>query len=91
MRGTRPAAELGPFNTTPLAPKDLAEFVLKPGARGQFRLEAAYGHDDFVIAAALALLAADLAAFHVAPKPEPFAAGVAPVGSTHQIGFFPAS
>ena len=39
----------------------------KPGAQGRFRLEAARGHDDLVIAAALAVLAADLAAFHVAP------------------------
>jgi len=31
-------------------------------------LEAARGHDDLVIAAALAVLAADLAAFHVAPR-----------------------
>jgi hypothetical protein len=46
--------------------KELAQFILKPGARGRFRLEAARGHDDLVIAAALAVLAADLAAFHVA-------------------------
>ena len=42
--------------------KELAQFVFKPGARGQLRLEAARGHDDLVIAAALAVLAVDLAA-----------------------------
>ena len=41
---------------------ELAQFVFKPGARGRIRLEAARGHDDLVIAAALAVLAADLAA-----------------------------
>jgi len=41
--------------------RELAQFVLKPGARGRLRLEAARGHDDLVIAAALAVLAADLA------------------------------
>ena len=41
---------------------ELERFVFKPGARGQLRLEAARGHDDLVIAAALAVLAADLAA-----------------------------
>src|SRR5215213_3979673 len=46
--------------------KELAQFVFKWGARGGLRLEAARGHDDLVIAAALAVLAADLAAFHVA-------------------------
>ena len=46
--------------------QELAQFVFKPGARGRLRLEAARGHDDLVIAAALAVLAADLAAFHVA-------------------------
>jgi len=46
--------------------KELTEFVFKPGARGRFRLEAGRGHDDLVIAAAIAVLAADLAAFHVA-------------------------
>jgi len=56
--------------------RELAEFVFKPGARGHLRLEAARGHDDLVIAAALAVLAADLAAFHVAPKPEPLTADV---------------
>ena len=42
--------------------KELETFVFKPGARGQLRLEAACGHDDLVIAAALTVLAADLAA-----------------------------
>ena len=42
--------------------RELAQFVFKPGARGRFRLEAARGHDDLVIAAALAVLAADVAA-----------------------------
>jgi len=42
--------------------RELGQFVFKPGARGQLRLEAAHGHDDLVIAAALAVLAADLAA-----------------------------
>ena len=42
--------------------RELAHFVFKPGARGRLRLEAARGHDDLVIAAALAVLAADLAA-----------------------------
>ena len=46
--------------------KELAQFFFKPGSRGQLRLEAARGHDDLVIAAALAVLAADLAAFYVA-------------------------
>ena len=36
---------------------ELERFVFKPGARGQLRLEAARGHDDLVIAAALAVLA----------------------------------
>ena len=40
--------------------KELAQFVFKPGARGRIRLEAARGHDDLVIAAALAVLAANL-------------------------------
>ena len=48
--------------------RELAQFAFKPGAQGRFRLEAARGHDDLVIAAALAVLAADLAAFHVAPR-----------------------
>jgi len=38
---------------------ELAQFVFKPGARGRHRLEAARGHDDLVIAAALAVLASD--------------------------------
>jgi hypothetical protein len=42
--------------------RELAQFVFKPGARGRLRLEAVRGHDDLVIAAALAVLAADLAA-----------------------------
>ena len=42
--------------------RELAHFVFKPGARGRLRLEAARGHDDLVVAAALAVLAADLAA-----------------------------
>ena len=42
--------------------RELAQFVFKPGARGRTRLEAARGHDDLVIAAALAVLAVDLAA-----------------------------
>jgi phage FluMu gp28-like protein len=40
---------------------ELAQFVFKPGAQGRLRLEAARGHDDLVIAAALAVLASDLA------------------------------
>ena len=42
--------------------RELGQFVFKPGARGQLRLEAARGHDDLVVAAALAVLAADVAA-----------------------------
>ena len=42
--------------------EELAQFVFKPGARGRLRMEAARGHDDLVVAAALAVLAADLAA-----------------------------
>jgi hypothetical protein len=42
--------------------KELTRFVFKPGTGGRLRLEAARGHDDLVIAAALAVLAADLAA-----------------------------
>ena len=34
--------------------KELAQFLFKPGARGRMRLEAARGHDDLVIATALA-------------------------------------
>ena len=41
--------------------KELAQFVFKSRARGQFHLEAARGHDDLVIATALAVLASDLA------------------------------
>ena len=43
--------------------KELAQFVFKPVARGQLRLEAARGHDDLVIAAALAVIAADLVSY----------------------------
>jgi hypothetical protein len=39
---------------------ELERFVFKPGERGRFRLEAARGHDDLVIAAALGVLASDL-------------------------------
>jgi phage FluMu gp28-like protein len=39
--------------------KELARFVFKPGTRGRMRLEAARGHDDLVVAAALAVLAVD--------------------------------
>src|SRR5215208_948299 len=42
--------------------RELGQFVFKPGARGRLQLEAARGHDDLVIAAALAVPAADLAA-----------------------------
>jgi hypothetical protein len=48
--------------------KELAQFVFKPGARGQLRLEAARGHDDLVIAAALGVLAADLVKVCTASK-----------------------
>jgi len=41
--------------------RELAQFAFKPAARGQIRLEAARGHDDLVIATALAVRAADLA------------------------------
>jgi hypothetical protein len=40
---------------------ELQKFVFKPGVRGRMRLEAARGHDDLVVAAALGVLAADLA------------------------------
>ena len=43
--------------------RELAQFVFKPGARGQLRLEAVHGHDDLVIAAALAVIAADLVSY----------------------------
>src|SRR3954468_20771348 len=42
--------------------RELAQFVFKPGSQGRFRLEAARGHDDLVIATALAVLP-DVAAF----------------------------
>jgi hypothetical protein len=48
--------------------KELAQFVFKPGARGRLRLEAARGHDDLVIAAALAVLASDLVKVCTASK-----------------------
>jgi hypothetical protein len=53
--------------------KELAQFVFKPGARGRLRLEAARGHDDLVVATALAVLASGLTAFHVTLIPKPFA------------------
>ena len=40
---------------------ELERFVFKPAARGRLRLEAARGHDDLVVAAALAVLASVLA------------------------------
>ena len=43
--------------------KELAQFVFKPGVRGRLRLEAARGHDDLVVAAALAVIAADLVSY----------------------------
>jgi hypothetical protein len=57
--------------------KELAQFVFKPGERGRLRLEAAHGHDDLVIAAALAVLASDLAKLCTASKArrEPKAVG----------------
>jgi hypothetical protein len=51
--------------------KELAQFVFKPGGRGRLRLEAARGHDDLVIAAALAVLAADLANVSAACSKKP--------------------
>ena len=39
--------------------RELAQFVFKPRAQGRFRFEAARGHDDLVIAAALAVLATE--------------------------------
>jgi hypothetical protein len=60
------AMRSGKLNVAERAPgrellrKELAQFAFRPGARGQLRLEAARGHDDLVIAAALAVLAADL-------------------------------
>jgi hypothetical protein len=53
------AAERAPGRD--LLRRELAQFVFKPGARGQLRMEAGRGHDDLVIATALAVLAADLA------------------------------
>ena len=50
--------------------------LFKPGAQGRLRLEAARGHDDLVTAAAFAVLASDLTAFHVALTPKPFAANM---------------
>src|SRR5829696_1584627 len=38
--------------------RELSQFIFKPGSRGRMRFEAARGHDDLVIAAALAVLAA---------------------------------
>jgi hypothetical protein len=58
--GTLTVSERAPGRD--LLRRELAHFVFNPGARGQIRLEAARGHDDLVIAAALAALAADLAA-----------------------------
>ena len=43
--------------------RELAQFVFKPCTRGRMRLEAARGHDDLVIAAALAVIAADLVSY----------------------------
>jgi len=43
--------------------RELAQFVFKPGAQGRLQLEAARGHDDLVIAAALAIIAADLVSY----------------------------
>jgi hypothetical protein len=50
---------------------ELERFVFKPGERGRLRLEAARGHDDLVIAAALAVLAADLANVSAACSKKP--------------------
>ena len=55
--GTLTVAEHAPGRG--LLRKELAQFVFKPGSRGQLRLEAARGHDDLVVAAALAVLASD--------------------------------
>jgi hypothetical protein len=52
---------------------ELEKFVFKPGARGRLRLEAARGHDDPVIAAALAVLGSDLAKVGTACLKEPAA------------------
>ena len=51
--------------------QELAQFAFKPGARGRLRLEAARGHDDLVVAAALAVLAADLANVSAACSKKP--------------------
>ena len=40
--------------------RELAQFAFKLGARGRMRLEAARGHDDLVVGAAMAVLAADV-------------------------------
>jgi hypothetical protein len=50
----------------------LGQFVFKPGMRGRVRLEAARGHDDLVIATALAVLPVDLAGCRDALKPKSF-------------------
>jgi phage FluMu gp28-like protein len=47
---------------------ELEKFVFKSGERGRLRLEAARGHDDLVIAAALGVLASDLAKVCTASK-----------------------
>jgi hypothetical protein len=59
-RGALTVAEHAPGRD--LLRRELGQFVFKPGMRGRVRLEASRGHDDLVIAAALAVLAADLAA-----------------------------
>jgi hypothetical protein len=48
--------------------EELAQFAFKPGTRDRLRLEAARGHDDLVIAAALAVLAVELAALRRAGR-----------------------
>jgi hypothetical protein len=59
--GALTVAELAPGRE--LLRGELERFVFKPRERGQLRLEAARGHDDLVIAAALAVLAADLVSY----------------------------
>jgi hypothetical protein len=54
---------------------ELEKFVFKPGGRGRLRLEAARGHDDLVIAAALGVLAAVLATSRTS---KPFGATLSP-------------
>ena len=54
--------------------RELAQFVFKPGERGRIRLEAARGHDDLVVAAALGGLAADLANVSAACSKKPIRA-----------------